>query len=164
MFKEKFMQLLQEKEFLAFRKDHQSAYLTHVFYLADDLNKQDMQFGFYDPEQDHITTFVFEHDFLSVREEKDIFRQDKQKLVPVDDARILIDVDDVLRIVNAFQKEHYPKAQSMKKILILQTLPLGTVWNVTFVLHTFQTLNMKVNAETGDVKEHTCISLISDVK
>ena len=54
----------------------------------------------------------------------------------------------------------------MKKIMILQSLPapLGTVWNVTFVLQTFQTLNIKIDVQTGEVKEHKCISLIADSK
>ena len=41
----------------------------------------------------------------------------------------------------------------MKEVVILQNLDVGQVWNITYITKSFQTLNIKIDAETGDVLE-----------
>jgi len=50
----------------------------------------------------------------------------------------------------------------VKIIAILQNLEnLGNVWNLTFVIAAFNTLNMKINAENGKIVEHKLSSILS---
>ena len=64
-----------------------------------------------------------------------------------------------------FQKKKYPKELVSKTITILQNLEqFGTVWNITFVMHSFRTLNMKINPESGEILHHNLESLMDFVK
>ena len=52
-----------------------------------------------------------------------------------------------------------------KTIVILQNLSeFGNIWNITYVTHSFKTLNMKINAENGKILHHDIVSLMDFVK
>ncbi len=161
MFKEKYDSLLKSKVFSEFSEKHPSAYFVHAFYLQDDLNKDSIHLGFYDSEEDRLFTFVYDKEELSIRAEKEIFREESKKLVQVDMSKVALDIDDASRLVDEFQKKQYPNIKPFKKIFILQSLPIGQVWNVTFVLQDFKTLNIKMDSSTGEVLEHNLLSIIS---
>ena len=48
---------------------------------------------------------------------------------------------------------------------ILQNLgEFGNIWNITYVTHSFKTLNIKINAENGKILHHSLDSLMDFVK
>ncbi len=49
--------LESSKEFKAYKKENPEAFLTHIFYMPDELNKNVFQIGYYDAKKDRITTF-----------------------------------------------------------------------------------------------------------
>ena len=61
-----------------------------------------------------------------------------------------------------FQKKNLPRENNVKTIVILQNMAkLGNVWNITYLTDAFNTLNMKIDAATGKVLEHTTASVFS---
>ncbi|MBW3022928.1 hypothetical protein KY308_02405, partial [Candidatus Woesearchaeota archaeon] len=53
-------------------------------------------------------------------------------------------------------KTHIP----IKRIAILQHLPIGQVWNITYVTQSFNTLNIKINAETKEIVSDKLVSIV----
>ena len=66
-----------------------------------------------------------------------------------------------MEIADEFQKQNYKNELPNKSINILQNIHQGTAWNVTLVTAAFNTLNMKIDASTGEVLEHKLTSLMS---
>ena len=71
------------------------------------------------------------------------------------------DFEDAVSIANKFQREKYSTEIPIKKIVVLQNIDFGQIWNITFISKTFNTLNMKIDAGSGQVKKHLLVSLFS---
>ena len=78
--------------------------------------------------------------------------------------KLKINLDQALSIAEKLQKEKYKNDPPLKKILIIQNLDIGQVWNITFVTATLKTLNVKVDSETGEVLEHKADSILDFAK
>jgi hypothetical protein len=84
---------------------------------------------------------------------------------PLDIKKMKIPLNKILRKIKEFQKEKYSKELVNKIIVILQNLQdYGNIWNITYITHSFKTLNIKVNAENGEILHHSIDSLMSFVK
>jgi len=83
----------------------------------------------------------------------------------IDLENVKIPFQKIMKKAENFQKEKYPKEMVNKKITILQNLEkYGLVWNITLVTQSFSTLNIKINAEKGEVVYHHLESLMSMMK
>ena len=78
----------------------------------------------------------------------------------IDIAGVKLGLGDILDKIEKFQKEKYPKELILKKIVILQNLEnFGNVWNITFFTQSFNTLNIKIRSDNGEIIEDTLIPL-----
>jgi hypothetical protein len=83
----------------------------------------------------------------------------------VDIEKVKIPFKDILKITEEFRKKGYSKELVNKTMVILQNLGShGIIWNITYVTHAFNTLNIKVNAESGKIMKHSLDSIMSFVK
>ena len=58
-------------------------------------------------------------------------------------------------------KNNYPSQMLLKAIVLLQNIPdFGLIWNMTVITHTFNVINIKINAETSQVIRHSMESLL----
>jgi hypothetical protein len=151
--------LESNSEYRDWKKIHKTYYLVHLFKMADEANKDIWQIGYYGKEEDKITTFLVEKDIVKVIPEGEIFREEEHSLKKLDLLNVKIDYSEALKIAHELHAKNYKQEQIFKAIMILQHLE-EQIWNVTFVTSSFKTLNIKINAETGQIISHDIQSLI----
>jgi len=139
--KEKLKEIKESDEFKEWNGKHFDAYLCSIF-VSDKL-----QFDFYDPEADKITSFNGEE----VIEEQEIFRKEKKKLIELKLDEIKISLEEVKKVIQKLIEEKYKGEESNKEIIFLQNFEGKIVWNVTYITHTFNILNIKVDAINGEI-------------
>lgn len=153
--------LEKDPKFIDWKKDHKKCSLSYGFFALDSQISSDWQLGYYDDKQDSITTFAMQAGKLIDSREDKVLKKKGAKVLPIDLKKIKLNEEKVLELVDKFQKESYPQETSIKTIIIIQKLPkLGNVWNVTLMTQSFKTLNIKLDAETGKVKEHSLAPLM----
>lgn len=151
-----------DKEFQDWKKENKEAYFSYAFNMVRNENQlEDWQLGYYDKKKDKITTFIIKKDDIEIKPEEDVFKKEETEVRAINLDYAKLNIDDVLKKAKEFQKSRYTNELPMRVILILQNLPgLGNIWNITYVTHTFKTLNMKVSSSSGKVLEHNLTSLV----
>ena len=157
--------LEKQKKFKDWKKKNKSSYLSYGFFAVDPQMPTDWQLGYYDNKKDTITTFAMSQGKLVDHREDKVLKKKGAEVLPIDIKKVKLNVEQVLELVNKFQKKEYPKESSIKTIIIIQKLPkVGNVWNITLVTAGFNTLNIKIDASNGKIKEHSLASLIQQKK
>jgi len=157
--KELIKTLESNKDFKNWKKTHKIDYLVHIFKMVDETNKDLWQIGYYNKEEDQITTCILEKDKVQIVPETEIFRKEKHVIKKLNLTKIKVDFEKALEKALALQKKEYQAEKPIKIIAILQHLD-QQLWNITFVTISFKTLNIKINAETGEIKSHDLKSLV----
>ena len=158
---EEIKRLESSQEFRERIKKNPDIFLAHVFYIIDEENKGIVQAGYYSKKKDIILTFIVEKEKISFNCEDRVFKEQKTAIKPLDLSKVKIDVNEALEIADALQKEKYKAQLPVKKIAILQHLPAGQVWNITFLTQSFKTLNIKIDSETREIVSDKLVSIIS---
>jgi len=137
MFKQE-LKLIKESE--EFKPD---LYLCSIFIFNDKT-----QFDFYSKKTKLVTSFVVEGDKVNLLNRDKVFQKEKKDLEELKLENVKIDLDKATEIVNNSVKKH--NETTTKKIIILQQnqIPL---WNISAITSTFNIINIKINAETGEV-------------
>jgi uncharacterized membrane protein YkoI len=155
-----YKQLISNPEFKSWKKENKSYYLTHFFKMFDKVNKNVWQIGFYDEKTDKITVFILEKDDLKISTEHEIFKKENHKVRELNLNKVKIDVEKALQIAINKQEKDYNNQDPTNLILILQNLDIGQLYNITFVTQSFNTLNIKIDADNGTILEHSLSSLV----
>jgi hypothetical protein len=142
-------------KFKSWQAKNKDAKLVHIFLLLEPDRPIMYDIGFYDYKKELMTSFVVDEEAHSIEqsETKDIFKQEEDGIKPLDEARIKVCFTDACKACRELQQTKYKQHNPMKEVVILQHLPIGQVWNITYITTTMQTLNMKIDAETGKVVE-----------
>ena len=112
-----------------------------------------------------MITFIVDKDEIKMEKEEDIFKKPGMEVKKVDIDKAKIPYNEILKIAKEFQKKNYPKELVSKTIAILQNInEYGNVWNITYITHSFKTLNMKINPENGKIIGHNLESIMDFVK
>jgi len=122
------------------------------------MSKMSVQVGYYSKEKDMVTTFEINEEIKKNPEEK-AFKEGKiiQKL-NLD--TVEIDFEDALNKARDFKQKEYPKELVNKDLVILQHIEAGVVYNVTLITMAFKTLNIKIDAKSGEVLSHELRSIM----
>jgi len=155
-------QLESDSEFKDWKKENKECYFSYAFSMVKSSNElEDWQLGFYNKEKDKVTTFIIKKDDIEIRPEEDIFKKEGTEVKEIDLKEAKLNIDDILKKANEFQKKKYPKELPAKVILILQNLPgLGNLWNITYMTQTFNTLNIKISSSNGKILKHNLAPLV----
>lgn len=147
--------LRESDSFKKWHEKNKNAKLVHAFMMIEPDKDAGCDIGFYDFDKKLMTSFLVDKEVSSVQitESKEIFTRDTQQIKPIEEDRLKVNFDKALETASALQQEKYKMHVPIKEVVILQNLDIGQVWNVTFITKTFQTLNMKIDSETGDVLE-----------
>jgi hypothetical protein len=140
--------------FKEWKKTHSESYLVHLFF-----QEENREIGFYNVD-DTITAMHFEKDTLIVGDEDKIFKKDENKILPLNKQEIKIEYEAALESATELQKKTYSAHDPIKTMCVLQHLEQGQVYNFTMITQSFQTLNVKVDAQSGEVLEHKLYSLM----
>ncbi len=146
--------------FKDWRKENKDAFLAHLFCLIE-TTATVWQAGFYDKDTDKIISFDIMASEVVMHPPEAVFKKDDMKVKELSLDQIKIDIDGALAKTKELQQRKYPSELPVKKIVVIQTLAIGQVYNITHVTKGFKTLNVKISTATGEVLEENLTSIFS---
>ena len=163
--KQAFEKVSKNKEYKDSIMENNGIFFSYALITIEKNDASPWQLGFYDKAADKITTFVIGKDEISVQKEEEVFKKPGMEVKPIDMEKAKLKFDEIIKKAEKFKKEEYPKESISKTIAILQNIEdYGTIWNITFVTDSFKTLNLKINAENGEIMHHNLESIMDFVK
>lgn len=148
----------------------ETSHLCHIFIMPPsnfnplvnevDFKEAEVHIGFFNRESKKIFSYKILDKELELIPEQEIFQKQEED---VDEASFegIIPIEKVLEILRKEIKEKYSDTVSFKSMFVLQKLKdLGLVWNVTVLRRDFKTVNLKIDAKSGEIKTSTCASII----
>ncbi len=158
--------LNESKEFKEWSRKNKDAFLSYAFQMLEDHKEAPWQLGFYHKAKDKIITFIVDERLIEIKEEEEeVFKKPDTVVKQIDTGKIKISFKEILKKTEEFKKKEYPKELVSRTIAILQNLEeYGNIWNITYVMHSFKTLNMKVSSENGKIMHHSLDSLMDFIK
>lgn len=160
--KDALTKLHQDEAFKTWQQENNDAYLAHIFI---DMDKGNISFQIgYAHSNETITTFTITENSIQKSEPQQVLKHPDSKILKLDIEKVITTVPEALDAAEKCQKENYPKHLPIKKFIILQHLEHGQVYNITYVSQTMDTLNIKVNAETGTIVDHKTTHLVNITK
>jgi len=149
-------------DFRKWRKSNKDCYFSYGFKIPQEMGNDDWQLGYYNQKNDRITTFVISGSGIEIKPQEEVFKKEKTKVSEVQIEKVKLTFDNAIAKADEFQQKNFPKDKSMKTIAILQNIAnLGNVWNITYITQAFNTLNMKMDASSGKILEHSISSIFS---
>lgn len=159
-----------------FKENHSGeTYLSHIFIMPPvnlaldtvvalkDLSGTELHAGFYNKKTNKVAVFKYLDGTIEHLPEDEVFQKEEETVPEVKIEDIKISLKEAYTQFLKVIKENYQGAAPLKLMIVLQDLkPFGLIWNITLLRGDFKTLNVKIDATTGDVKEDSLASLISD--
>jgi hypothetical protein len=149
LLKEAIKKLESTKEFKDFLKEGSDCYLAHAFTMLDN-DKSDWQIGYYNKDHDRVVIFEVGDDSLIRHPEDELFKKTNKAVKKLDMSKVNIDLEKALNIAEDLRKEKYSSEIVNKKIIIIQNIETQ-MYNLTLVTHTFNIINIKIDASSGDI-------------
>ena len=124
-------------------KVNETSYLAHLFVKKEEMQ---WQIGFYNPEKDKMIVFLENGSFLL---EDDVYKEEGS-VTELSLDNVKVEFEQASSIVDeSLQK--YPQHQPTSQIFILQNLNQRILWNVTVITSTLHVLQLRIDANTGEV-------------
>jgi len=160
------LQLLKESQkFTSWHNKNKETFMSFIFCSIEDGNDLRWQYGFYHINTDRITSFIVNENSIELIKEDEIFKKPNIRINALDIEKLKTTFDDILEIAKKFQIKEFSNEMISKIMVILQNNDgYGIIWNITFVTKSFKTINVKINAENGDILNHSMESLMDFVK
>lgn len=152
--------LEKSEEFKKWKGEHTDSYLAHIFRMDDGKGEELCLVGYYNND-DTITSFEVNGDDIVLKSCEEIFKKDDSVVKQLDMDKVGLDFEQIKSIAEEFREKNYKNELPTKKIFILQNIDVGQVWNITIVTLSFNTLNLKIDANTGEIIHHHLASLMS---
>jgi hypothetical protein len=140
------------------KKENKHCYLCSGFSMMQKEQKP-WKIGYYNDKTHKIFTFVIENE-IREEQEDEIFQKENVKINPLDVKKINFDIFEATVIANNIQKEKYKGNDPIQIIGIVQNLGEQQIWNMILITQAFNTINVKIDAESGDVIEHKINSMM----
>jgi len=158
-FKQSVQRIKQSKAFKGWKSQNKQAFLCFGMIIPE---KEDCwSIGFYDPEKDEITNFIAGKTVIKEKPDK-VFKTKTMEVLSIQLDELKIKSTDALEKAQAIRKEKYSSETPIETILIIQNLkPFGLIWNITIVTMSLTSINIKINATTGELLQEKKISLFS---
>jgi hypothetical protein len=142
------------------KEKNKNTFLAHVFAMFDAKNENILQFGYYNSDNDKITTFIVEGEMVSMSAESEIFKRDDHVMKELEMEKVKLTLDQAKDIMKEFQENKYPREKPNNSFMILQHLEHGNVYNFTYVTAAFNMLNAKIDSSTGEILDSQLNSLM----
>ena len=157
--------LEESKEFKEWNKKNKDTFLSYAFKMLEDNKKAPWQLGFYHKATDKIITFIVDPGLIQMQKEEEVFKKLDMEVRKLEIEKVKMPFEEILKKSKEFQNNKYPAELVSRTIAILQNLEeYGNIWNITYIMHSFKTLNMKVNPENGKILRHSLESLMNFIK
>lgn len=149
------LKLVEDSDvFKNWHKKHANFYLCAFFRNIGNMDNIEWQVHYYWPENDTITVFSVGAEINIVEEDSLILKRNDEKVEELKLDNINVDLLRALEIADNYIKENYPKEEIVKRLIILQKLK-RIVWNITCMTLSVNLLNVKLDAESGEVIEES---------
>lgn len=160
MAKDKLLDSLEDNdEFKKWKEKHKDSYLAHVFRMEGGDSPESCLVGYYNKD-DTITTFEIDGSDICLKSCEEIFKPEGKTVKELNMEKVRLAFDQIRNIADELRKKEYKSEIPTKKIFILQNIDMGQVWNITIVTASFNALNIKIDASTGEVLKHSLTSLM----
>ncbi|RLE41209.1 hypothetical protein DRJ16_06645 [Candidatus Woesearchaeota archaeon] len=158
-FKQAVQKVKESTEFQQWKNRRKNTFLCFGMIIPE---KEDYwSIGFYDPEKDEITNFIAGKTVIKEKPDK-VFKTKSMQVLPIQLDELKIKSTDALEKARSIEKEKYSSETPIETILIIQNLkPFGLIWNITIVTMSLTSINIKINATTGELLQEKKISLFS---
>ncbi|MEM4755851.1 MAG: PepSY domain-containing protein [Candidatus Woesearchaeota archaeon] len=131
----------------------EQAYLSHVFKLFDEPNKDEWQVGYYSPADGFLHVFIYDEalDTIIKNPGDEAFKEPDAILLPLLKESLVLSLDQAKAI--AYQKLEQDYHESIKTALVVvqHLQELGVIYNFTFITSSYKTINIKIDAQTGAI-------------
>jgi hypothetical protein len=135
--------------------------LVNAFIMESEQYEPFWQFGFFDDETEQIHAFVVKEHSIEVLDQSDAMKEPESYLPSLDLDLVMIGKAQAQVIALELLHEQYNLPLGNVKIFLLANdVHYGVIWNITFVTATFDVVNVKVNAITGEIVFHKKHSLL----
>ena len=152
-FLEAIKKLEDSNEFKEWRKKNKEMYLVHGFTMLGSFKEDPMnwQIGYYNKKDDKISPIEVDGG-ISIGQPQDAFKKN-ESIKKLDLKKIKINAKKALDDNEKARLEKYAKEEPMKIFVIIQNIEeFGDVWNITTATNTMNTINTKIDAESGEIK------------
>jgi len=159
-YKKIIVKIEESEEFKAHKKNSPEIYLVHIFAMLDAANKGIYQVGYLNPKTDKVITFIVDEK-ITVNPESEVLKEPETTIFPLDLDKVSLDEDSMVSKITEFKEKTYPKLNVLKSFYILQHIDIGQVFNFTYLTADFKTLNLKMEANSGEILRHSLKDLMS---
>jgi len=123
----------------------------------ENFKKEDWQIHFYNSDSDKLTTYVVGEKIL-VLGESEVFKDNKDPIEELNLDKVKITLEYAIKKGELILKDNNETPTKIIIMLQKQVIPL---WNITYVTEKFNMINIKINAENGELILNNTISLLS---
>lgn len=149
------------KIFCSFIKKHPGYYLAHCFTMLNEGDKEKdikWELGYYSDNTDKLVVFETVPE-IKMHPEEEAFKKEGS-IKKLDIKKVKVSITKTMKICNELVEEKYPNRSITKSIIILQNLE-KQIYNITFVTLSFDILNIRLDAATGEVLSDNIQSIMS---
>jgi hypothetical protein len=145
------------KEYKTFSKASKG-FLAHAFVMVEK-GAEEWQIGYFCADEDRMYSFIIGKK-IEALPPAEVLKADVtiHELHPAD---VKITPAEALDIAEQTRKKHYSADLPIKVFYLIQHLPEGAVYNITYVTQRFTTMNIKILAKDGTVHKHSNEPLIA---
>jgi len=156
--KEAVKELEANDRFQTWKDECPKSYLCHCMQMLNDDGA--WYIGYYNKEDDKITTFAISKLALSKESTEEVFKEPGKTVEELDIDKVTVEYNDAVETAKAVSKSNYPTDLPSKNIVIVQTISGKQVYNITFVTLSMSTVNIKIDAATKEIVSHKKTSLM----
>jgi len=135
--------------FREWHKKHQENFLAHGFMMLDDANKDVWQIGFYNPNNSKITTFIVGKTIEHTAEQEVLESGAAIQKLPVEEVKV--EPQKALATAKEILEKDFAREIPIKEFFIIQHIDKRTVFNITYFTQSFKTVNIKLDAGSGEL-------------
>ncbi len=151
-FKDKVKKIKDSDVFKNLRK---KLYLCSCFSIDDD-----WQYDFYDKKSKKMTSFKIDGGVRLLETESKVFQKEKVDIEKLNLDKVKVDLSEALLKIDKIKKKRVSSEDINKKIVILQCIKVP-LWNISYLTTSFNILNVKINANSGELISEKFESLLN---
>jgi len=152
----------KSEDYRSWKKRHPRGYLSHFFcQVGHDCElKSEWEVGFYDLDSEKMTVFACGENVTVTENEDDVFKKPEQRVEELEIDSVKTDFAKAVDVFAEYVEELFPKAGRGDGFVILQNLEGKSLWNFTFITKDLKFINIKINANSGEIDSHLSMDLI----
>jgi len=150
--------LTRHPVFTEWHEKNKAYFLAHAFVMLDEPNKGIWQIGFYNSEKERMVTFIVSPDSVQHTEDQEVLKKEGD-IKPLVVEEIKFSIEEALQKAKQCLEENYKAQTVTKQFFIIQNAEGHHLFNITYVTRALQTINIKIDAGTGEIFKHSSASL-----